>query len=96
MFWHLFKSSKDMDKELDKKIKDAMKPWQDDINFLQSMQKLEIKEGDILVFRYPGVLSPKCIKDLTIMVQKTIKEFGYDVRILVLEGGMEVGTLRKE
>lgn len=95
MFWNLFKSSKDINGELDKKVKENMNRWQNDINFLQSMQKLELKEGDIIVLRHPYKLSEETIVNLKSQIQLIIKSAGFNVKIMVLEEGMDIGVLRK-
>jgi len=77
--------------EIEEKIQEAL-----GVKWIQSMQRLDVKDGDILVLRYPGVLSSKAAGHLRAAFQETIKGFGYDVRILILEEGMEMGTLRKE
>ncbi len=82
MFWNIFKRRKE--------IVDM------DFKFLESMQRLEIKNGDILVLRHPGILPFGAYEKLKAMFQKTIKDFGYDVKALILEEGMEIGALRKE
>ena len=96
MFWNLFKSSKDINDELDKKIKKIVKPWQNDINFLQSMQKLELKEGDIVVLRHPYKLSSDTITRLKTEIKEHIRAGGFNVKVMVLEEGMDIGLLRKE
>lgn len=96
MFWNLFKSSKDINDKVDKKIKEIVKPWQDDINFLQSMQKLELKEGDIVVLRHPYKLSERTTTILKTHIEKIIRSGGFNVKVMVLEEGMDIGVLRKE
>lgn len=48
MFWGLFKSAKEMNDDLDKKIKAIVKPYEDEIIFLQSMERLDVKDGEFL------------------------------------------------
>jgi len=96
MFWNLFKSAQDMNNETDKKIKDAVKPWQDDINFLQSMQKLEIKEGDIIVLRHSCRLSEQAAANLKSQIEEIIRSSGFNIKVMVLEDGMDIGVLQKE
>ena len=67
------------------------------ISILQSMQKLNLKDGDIIVFRYPGRLSEKAIEFLTLSLRTTIDRFDFKkVNYMILEEGMEIGILRKE
>jgi len=91
MFWF-----RKREKEIREIVQLEMAKVDKDFKFLQSMQKLEIKDGDIIVLRYPQALSYDDIKHLKVMFQRTIKDFGYDVRVLILEQGGEVGILREE
>jgi len=90
------KREKEIKEIIDLRMAENMAKIDMDFKFLESMQRLEIKNGDILVLRYPGVLPRNTASNLRKIFQETIKDFGYDVRILVLEEGMEIGTLRKE
>jgi len=89
------KTAKEMNDILDKKIKEIVKPWQDDINFLQSMQKLEVKDGDIVVLRHPCKLSEKTTIILKTHIEEIIKSGGFNVKVMVLEEGMDIGILSK-
>lgn len=77
-------------------LRKKVKPEMDNIDFIQSMQRLDVKDGDILVLRHSGYLSIPAHNTLRDAFQETIKGFGYDVRILVLEEGMDVGVLRQD
>jgi argonaute-like protein implicated in RNA metabolism and viral defense len=66
------------------------------IDYLESMQKLEVKDGDILVLRHTGILSPAGADGIRYAVKKIIKDSGFDVKVLILEEGMKIGVLRKE
>lgn len=96
MFWNIFKSAQDMNKDLDKKIKEIVKPWQDDIVFLESMQKLEVKDGDIIVLHPPYKLSRETTIMLQNAIEATIRSGGFNTKVMVLEDGMDIGILRKE
>ena len=93
MFWNLFKSSKE---KIGVVVEDALKSWQNDINFLQSMQKLEVKEGDIIVLRHPCRLSEQASMSLKAHMEGSIKSFGFNVKVIVLEEDMNIGVLTKE
>ena len=72
------------------------KSIQNDIKFLQSMQKLEIKEGDIVILRHPYKLSEQATANLKTSIEKVIRSGGFNVKVMVLEEGMDIGILSKE
>jgi len=67
----------------------------DEIEFLRSMRKLEIKDGDIVVLGCPGRLSAHQIERLKTEVEMFLKAEGFLVKIMVLDEGMGIGLLRK-
>lgn len=96
MFWNLFKL---MGKKLRyerpcERPKPTPNPLPPGITFLQSMQKLDVKDGDIVVIRHPGIL--KHPTELREAIQETIKKYGFNVHVMVFEEGLEVGVMRKE
>lgn len=66
------------------------------INYLKSMQKLDVKDGDTVVLTYPGKLNKETYAALKAAVEKIIKDFGFTVHVMILEEGMQIGLLRKE
>ena len=63
--------------------------------FLESMQKLEVKDGDIVVLKHSIALSHDSQIKLRDVFKKIIKTFGCDVHVMLLEEGMEIGVLTK-
>jgi hypothetical protein len=68
----------------------------DGIDCIQSMQKLDVKDGDTVVLTYPGKLTRDTYENVKEAVEKIIKEFGFNVHVMILEEGMQIGLLRKE
>ena len=68
----------------------------DRIDFLESMQKLDVKDGDIIVLRYGAKLSKETSTNLRDAIQEIIKGFGFNVKAMILEDGMDIGILRKK
>lgn len=72
------------------------KSAQNDINLLRSIQKLEIKEGDIIVLRHPYRLSEEAAKNLRSVIEEIIRSGGFNIKVMVLEDGMNIdGILSK-
>ncbi len=68
-----------------------------DIDFIQHMQKLELKDGDALVLKIERGLSQDKLKHIKDMITRLFKELKITgCRALILEKGMEIGVLRKE
>jgi len=65
-----------------------------EIELIQSMQKLDIKDGDVLVIKHPYYLKYPEVRAASF--DKAMKGFGFDVKVLLLEAGEEIGILRKE
>jgi hypothetical protein len=72
-------------------INPLLKEMEERVNFLQSMQKLEIKDGDIIVLRHPRYL--KNANQLKEIVEEIMKNYSYNIHVMVLEEGMEIGVL---
>ena len=68
----------------------------DEIDFIQSMQRLDIKDGDILVLKTKSILSEHAISNLKNSIELAINIIGFKVKCLVLEDDMDIGVLRKE
>lgn len=76
------------------KKKEIVKP---DINIevLKTMQKLEVKDGDVVVLRHPFQLSPEAHEFLRSTMKDILHDFGIDVHVMVLEEAMDIGILRR-
>ncbi len=95
MFWNIFKP-KVTGEQIKKVVDPLLAEMEERVNWLQSMQKLDVKDGDIVVLRHPGILSKVGIDNLKGAVQKMIKEYGFNIHVMVLEKGTEIGILRKQ
>ena len=93
-----FKKSKHekINEIVDLRMAEIMTKVDMDFKFLQSMQKLEIKDGDIIVLKYPGVLSETASKALKRAFHDMMNSFGYKIHIIVLEENMDIGVLQKK
>jgi len=60
----------------------------------ESIQKLDIKDGDILAVFYEGYLSKELHDNLCKSLKEILKRFGLNINVLIFEGGMKVGILR--
>lgn len=78
---------KKLSKNLLKKISDVI--W------LKKMQKLEIKDGDVLVIWHSGKLSAMDYTNITMAYRMKLSEYGYKVNVLILDNAMEIGVLTK-
>ncbi len=96
MFWNLFKKNEIKHESAGKRPPPTPNPLPPGINFLQSMQKLDMKDGDIIVLRHPCVLSEEAGKNICFLVREIAKKSGVDVKVMILEEGMNIGVLRKE
>lgn len=67
-----------------------------EVEWLSHFQRLDVKDGDIIVLRYPGPLSPDSAANLTAAVKENVKSFGKDVQVMLLQEDIEIGVLRKE
>jgi hypothetical protein len=77
-------------------VRPMLAEMEERISWLQSMQKLDMKDGDIVVLRHPLVLSKEAIKNICTTVKEIIKESGFNVKVMFLEEGLDIGVLRKE
>jgi hypothetical protein len=89
MIWNLFKKRIKM--EVEKAVSENM-----NIQFLKNMQKLEIKDGDILVIKTAYKISQNAADNLRAAVQGLIKDYGFHVHVMVFEENTEIGILTKE
>ena len=66
----------------------------DSFMVLESMQKLDVKDGDVVVIKHPGILKdPARLRET---VEGYLLKFGFKVQVMVLEEGVDIGVLRKE
>ena len=77
--------------EVDEKISEAL-----GVKWLQSMQKLDVKDGDIVVIRHPNILSADAFNHYRGAVKEILKKYRYDVNVMIFEEGAEIGILRKQ
>ena len=83
-------------KDIDNIVKKAAGPLEEDIRFLQSVQKLDVKDGDIIVLKHPGVLKSETAVYLRESLQEALHKWGYNgLKVVLLEEGMDMGVLRK-
>jgi len=66
-----------------------------EIDWLQTMQKLEVRDGDIVVVRHPGLLNPSHHANMGEAYRIRFAEFGYRVNVMIFDEGMGVGVLTK-
>ena len=94
MIWNIFKNKKN-----EQFIKEtvALMLTELEVNsfgYMESMQKLDIKSGDILVIKHPDQLRSEDISSVRAWMEDIMKPL--DVKVVVLESGMALGVLRKE
>lgn len=76
---------------------DKIKEGEEEIDLLCHMQKLEIKDGDIIVVFVSVELSESAGKNLADLVKRAIQNAGHNnVSVMVLEEGMSIGVLSKK
>ena len=61
---------------------------------IESIQKLEVKSGDVLLVRYSSCLHENSLRRLKDIFREVLHPL--DVKIMVLEDGARVDILRKE
>jgi len=86
-------TSKDIDKIVRKSMNDQIEK---DTQFIQSMQKLDIKDGDLIVLKYPGILPAKTSISIRESLQEALRKWGYNgLKVILLEDGMDIGVFKK-
>lgn len=68
----------------------------EEIKFIKSMETLNIKDGDILVVKVDGKISPQVHHNLIEAIKQTLPEIMKDMKVFVLEEGIDLGVVRKE
>jgi len=66
------------------------------VEFLQSMQVLDLKDDDIVVVRHPSVLSTETAVRIRSVFMDMFKNWGLNVHVIVFDEGMDIGILIKE
>lgn len=83
MFKNYFK------KKIEKAVNENM-----EITMLQSMQKLDIKDGDVIVFKHPYKINHQTFENIRCVVNSLLNKFGLNIDVIILEKGMDIGVLR--
>ena len=76
--------------EVDERIRRAV-----DVEWLKSMQRLEVRDGDIVVIKHPCPLRAEASENLRGALKEIINEYGYKVNVMILDGGADIGVLTK-
>lgn len=87
--------TKDIDKIIDFLVKAKGKNGTMKVDYFQSIQKLDIKDGDVIVLKCKQRLSPEAFKNLKEAYQTAMEGFRIkDIKVLILEEGIDIGVLR--
>jgi F420-0:gamma-glutamyl ligase-like protein len=65
------------------------------IKMLQSMQKLDVKDGDIVVISYPERLTPETMVNIRNAIEGVVRESGRKVSVMVMDSNASIGVLSK-
>ncbi len=60
----------------------------------QPLQVVQVRDGDVLVIRHPNKLSEKRTCSLEKLIEAAFENWGLSIHALVLEEGMDIGTIR--
>ena len=71
------------------------KKTENEIILLEAMQKLEIKDGDIVVFKSQKILSQIAINNIKNSMAKIFKDLALQCKSIILEEGMDIGVISK-
>ena len=93
MFWNFRK--KEIKEIVQLEIAEVMLKIGLDFKLAHHLQKLKIRDGDIIVLRHPEILSEQAREVLKKGFGETLKKCGFDVHIIVLEEGMGIGVFSK-
>ena len=96
MFWNWFQRPLSKS-EIDTRIEEVVNPIRDalPVRFLEDMQRLEVKDGDVIVLRHPMRLSADDIVRLQTFFGDILDSASYKLKVLVLDEGMGIGVLGK-
>jgi hypothetical protein len=69
----------------------------EEIKFIESFGKLELKEGDIIVLKTDRKLSSNEFENVGRSMDMIIKRWGFEnVNCLILDEGMDIGVISKK
>lgn len=68
----------------------------EEIDFIEHMQKLEVKDGDVLIFKSKTRLGSDDRANIKKMMQSIIDKIDADIIAMVLEEECDIGILRKD
>lgn len=63
---------------------------------LEDVQRLVIKDGDIVVLKHARMLTDEACNRLKQIVDSQLKPIYPNIKVLVLEEGMDIGVLTKD
>jgi hypothetical protein len=66
------------------------------IEILQSMQKLNLENGDILVLKTSQYIKEDIFARIKKTMEETLAKWGYEPRVILLEGDFDLAILHKE
>ena len=67
-----------------------------DTVYVEHLKALPIKDGDMLVFKYPKVLSDDAKRNIVRGLRETVNDLGFkNVKVLILEEGADLGVITK-
>ncbi len=66
-----------------------------EIEFIEHMQKLELKDGDLIVIKSSMRLSQAGHANIVNSMKIATDTLGIQVQTVILEEGMDIGVLRK-
>jgi hypothetical protein len=65
-------------------------------NWLRTMQKLDVKNGDIIVLRNARPLPMETVVNLKEAIKKIMEGYGFKVHVMILQEGTDICVLRKD
>lgn len=66
------------------------------IKWIQSMHKLEVRNGDLIVVRHPAHLGIETCLNLRTAIREIFMKNGFDIKVVMFDEGMDIGILRRE
>ena len=68
-----------------------------DTVYVEHLKALPIKDGDMLVFKHPKVLSANAQKLIVEGLRQTVNDLGLkNVKVIILEEGADLGVISQE
>jgi len=89
MIYRLFK--KYIDKEVDKRV-----VANTEMEFLKSMMKLEVKNGDIIIVEYPKILSDEIGTGVAEQIRNMFLGYGLSIKGILVTGGVKLSASSKQ